>query len=149
MRILVIHGPNLNLLGEREPEIYGSFSLDDINKKLKKIAKENKIEITIIQSNHEGDIVDVIGNARDITDAIIINPTSVDVPIEVPIVYAVITALIHKTNKENASNIITFIERLDNESQFFYFISIRDKFPEVIANAKYIEWMNKNKEYLM
>ena len=82
-------------------------------------------------------------------DAIIINPTSVDVPIEVPIVYAVITALIHKTNKENVSNIITFIERLDNESQFFYFISIRDKFPEVIANTKYIEWMNKNKEYLM
>ncbi|MDP8263285.1 MAG: type II 3-dehydroquinate dehydratase [Candidatus Ancaeobacter aquaticus] len=76
MRILVIHGPNLNLLGEREPEIYGSFSLDDINKKLKKIAKENKIEITIIQSNHEGDIVDVIGNARDITDAIIINPAA-------------------------------------------------------------------------
>lgn len=76
MRILVIHGPNLNLLGEREPEVYGKVSLAQINANLKKLAKENKAEITIMQSNHEGDIVDVIGNAKGAADVIIINPAA-------------------------------------------------------------------------
>lgn len=76
MRILVIHGPNLNLLGEREPEVYGKVSLAQINANLKKLAKENRAEITIMQSNHEGDIVDVIGNAKGAADVIIINPAA-------------------------------------------------------------------------
>jgi len=76
MRILVIHGPNLNLLGEREPEVYGKESLAQINASLKKLAKEDKAEITIMQSNHEGDIVDMIGNAKGAADVIIINPAA-------------------------------------------------------------------------
>ncbi|HRZ87029.1 MAG TPA: type II 3-dehydroquinate dehydratase [bacterium] len=76
MRILVIHGPNLNLLGDREPEVYGTVSLAQINASLKKLAKEHKADITIMQSNHEGDIVDMIGNAKRSADAIIINPAA-------------------------------------------------------------------------
>ncbi|MFC2149625.1 type II 3-dehydroquinate dehydratase [Candidatus Auribacterota bacterium] len=76
MKILVIHGPNLNLLGDREPEHYGKLSLGDINKMIKEMAKEHKTDVTIFQSNHEGDIVDVIGNAKKNVDAILINPAA-------------------------------------------------------------------------
>ena len=82
-------------------------------------------------------------------DAIITNPYSVDIPLEIPIVYATITALIHKTKRETIDNIITFIERVGIEFQTFYFISIREKFPEAMANEKYIKWMNKNKDYIL
>lgn len=73
-RILVIHGPNLNLLGKREPKIYGKFSLEKINKSLLVLAKKNKAKLNIVQSNHEGDIVDLFGRTKDKFDAIIINP---------------------------------------------------------------------------
>ena len=76
-KILVVHGPNLNLLGERETSVYGASTLVQIDEKLGKIAKENKVEIVSFQSNHEGAIVDVIGKAR--TDgfcAIVINPAA-------------------------------------------------------------------------
>ncbi|MFA6280944.1 MAG: type II 3-dehydroquinate dehydratase [Candidatus Omnitrophota bacterium] len=72
--ILVIHGPNLHLLGKREPKIYGKFSLDDINKTLKEKAKENKIAIDIMQSNSEGDIVEKITKSK--YDMLIINPAA-------------------------------------------------------------------------
>jgi len=75
-KILVIHGPNLNLLGKREPEIYGKFCLEEINKKLKKLAKEKKVGVEILQSNHEGEIVDAIGSAPKKYDAIVINPAA-------------------------------------------------------------------------
>ncbi len=75
-KILVIHGPNLGLLGKREPEIYGKVSLQKINQELKNLAKKAKIAITIIQSNHEGEIVDIIGDARGKYDALIINPAA-------------------------------------------------------------------------
>lgn len=74
--ILVIHGPNLNLLGNREVNIYGKESLDDINKKLKKTAERLKVKLEIVQSNHEGEIVDLIGNAKKICKAILINPAA-------------------------------------------------------------------------
>ncbi|MFH1459579.1 MAG: type II 3-dehydroquinate dehydratase [Candidatus Omnitrophota bacterium] len=74
--ILVIHGPNLNLLGTREPEIYGNVTLEHINKKIKEWAKQNRVGIEIIQSNHEGDIVDKIGQAQDSFDLILINPAA-------------------------------------------------------------------------
>ncbi|MCM8766076.1 MAG: type II 3-dehydroquinate dehydratase [Candidatus Omnitrophica bacterium] len=73
-RILVIHGPNLNLLGKREPEIYGKISLSQINKALKEMAKERGVEIDIVQSNHEGEIVELIGRAEKKFSGIVINP---------------------------------------------------------------------------
>jgi 3-dehydroquinate dehydratase-2 len=73
-KILVIHGPNLNLLGRREPEVYGNITLDEINQKLKELAQEKQIELEIIQTNHEGEIVDKIGKTD--ANAIIINPAA-------------------------------------------------------------------------
>lgn len=75
MKILVIHGPNLNLLGSRETEIYGNQSLDEINSSLRELAKELRVELTIHQSNHEGEIVDLIQNSKDCS-AILINPAA-------------------------------------------------------------------------
>ena len=75
-KILVIHGPNLNLLGQREPKVYGKVTLEAINKELKKIAKKNKVSLMIKQSNHEGEIVDLIGKARLKFNAILINPAA-------------------------------------------------------------------------
>ena len=75
-KILLIHGPNLNLLGKREPNIYGKYSLDKINKSLLKIAVKEKIQLKIVQSNHEGKIVDLLGKAKGKFGAIIINPAA-------------------------------------------------------------------------
>jgi 3-dehydroquinate dehydratase-2 len=75
MKILVIHGPNLNLLGSRESEIYGTQTLDEINTSLKRLATELGVELTIKQSNHEGEIVELIQNSRDYS-ALIINPAA-------------------------------------------------------------------------
>lgn len=76
-KILVIHGPNLNLLGQREVEVYGTVTIEKINKELKKIAKNNKVTIEILQSNHEGEIVDLIGKAKkNKVSAILINPAA-------------------------------------------------------------------------
>lgn len=75
-KILVIHGPNLNLLGQREPGIYGRVTLDAINRELTKVAKKRKVSLVIKQSNHEGKIVDLIGRAKKIFSAILINPAA-------------------------------------------------------------------------
>ncbi len=75
-KILVIHGPNLNLLGTREPDIYGKITLDTINTKLKELAKDNDVELEIFQSNHEGEIVEKIGKARGNIRVILINPAA-------------------------------------------------------------------------
>ena len=73
-KILVINGPNLNLLGKRETDIYGDESIDSINAELKRIAKDEKADIEFFQSNHEGDIVDKINGAD--ADGILINPAA-------------------------------------------------------------------------
>ena len=75
MKILVINGPNLNLLGTRESDIYGTMTLEDINVSLQKLAKELNVELMISQSNHEGEIVDLIHNAKDYA-ALVINPAA-------------------------------------------------------------------------
>ncbi len=74
MKIIVIHGPNLNLLGTREPEHYGSMTLKKINNMIMQYAKKEKIEIDIFNSNHEGEIIDIIHGAIETIDGIIINP---------------------------------------------------------------------------
>jgi len=73
-KYLIIHGPNLNLLGKREPEIYGSTSLADINTRLNEFAKIYNIELEIIQSNSEGVIIDALHNGMDKVNGVVINP---------------------------------------------------------------------------
>jgi len=75
-KILVIHGPNLDLLGSREPQIYGRVTLKQINEELKKIARTKKIQLKIVQSNHEGEIVDLIGKDRNKYAGLLINPAA-------------------------------------------------------------------------
>lgn len=76
-KVLVLHGPNLNLLGARQPEVYGHEALDDINSALYEQARLGGWDITCRQSNHEGELIDAIQAARlDGTAAIIINPAA-------------------------------------------------------------------------
>ena len=72
-KILVMNGPNLNLLGTREPEIYGSLTLADIHERLRQRANEADLDIEFMQSNHEGMLVDAIQRARRTVDYIILN----------------------------------------------------------------------------
>jgi 3-dehydroquinate dehydratase II len=74
LRVLVLHGPNLNLLGEREPEVYGRTRLADIDRELKQLGGELGIRVETFQSNSEGDIVTRIQKARGKVDALLINP---------------------------------------------------------------------------
>jgi 3-dehydroquinate dehydratase-2 len=74
LRILVIHGPNLNLLGTREPEVYGTTTLAEIDASLTAAAKEAECELECFQSNHEGILIDRIQEARGWADGILINP---------------------------------------------------------------------------
>jgi 3-dehydroquinate dehydratase-2 len=74
MKILVLHGPNLNLLGTREPEIYGSATLEEINGRIDALGKELGVETAFAQSNHEGELVQRIQDARSTCQAIVINP---------------------------------------------------------------------------
>lgn len=73
---LVINGPNINMLGKREPEVYGNKSFDDLNKFILETADRYNVSVSLFQSNHEGDIVDKIQEAPDLFDAIIINPAA-------------------------------------------------------------------------
>lgn len=73
-KILVLHGPNLNLLGLREPEVYGRTTLDDISQSLGQMAAAEGVELRFIQSNHEGVLIDAIYDARTWADGLLINP---------------------------------------------------------------------------
>ena len=71
--VLLVHGPNLNLLGQREPEIYGSATLDDYVRETTRLAETLGLELESFQSNHEGEIVDLIHGARGRVDAMVVN----------------------------------------------------------------------------
>lgn len=74
MKIRVIQGPNINMLGKREPEIYGLMSMEEIHENMRKVAEQANIEIEFFQSNYEGEIIDKIQECVGTCDAIIINP---------------------------------------------------------------------------
>jgi 3-dehydroquinate dehydratase-2 len=74
MKILILHGPNLNLFGRREPHIYGTTTLAEINQMLEKLAKELKVELAIKQSNHEGELLDFLHKHMDSAAGAVINP---------------------------------------------------------------------------
>lgn len=76
MKILVINGPNINMLGIREPSLYGSQNYDVLCKKIMAYAEDNSMEVELFQSNHEGDIVDKIQQAYGVFDGIVINPAA-------------------------------------------------------------------------
>ncbi len=74
MQILVLHGPNLNLFGRREPQIYGTMTLAEINQRLEALARSLKVELVIVQSNHEGALVDALHEHIDKAAGAVINP---------------------------------------------------------------------------
>lgn len=74
MQILVLHGPNLNLLGTREPEVYGYETLADVDKALQELASSRSAKLKILQSNHEGVLIDAVHEAREWAGGVLINP---------------------------------------------------------------------------
>ena len=72
--ILILNGPNLNLLGTREPQVYGNHRLEDINKALTSRAAELGVQVRCFQSNHEGALIDALHEARDWADGVVFNP---------------------------------------------------------------------------
>ena len=75
-KILLIHGPNLSLLGNREVDVYGRTTIDTINREMAHYAAQKKVALKIVQSDHEGEIVSLIGKAKGKFDAILINPAA-------------------------------------------------------------------------
>lgn len=74
MRILVLHGPNLNLLGKREPEIYGTVTLEEIDRRCADLSRDLGVEVMCLQSNHEGELVQMVQDAMGTCQALVINP---------------------------------------------------------------------------
>ncbi len=72
--ILLLHGPNLNLLGTRQPEVYGRMTLDDVNAAIKRHLEPYAVEIRVYQSNHEGELIDTLHGARNWADGVVFNP---------------------------------------------------------------------------
>ena len=75
-KILVINGPNLDMLGQKDPSLYGSFTLDDLNQKIMDFAAKNNMEVKCMQSNFEGEIIEALHKAKENYEGIIINPAA-------------------------------------------------------------------------
>ncbi len=105
LKILVLHGPNLNLLGRREPAIYGTMTLAQIDEKLRKLADELNVELVIVQSNHEGVLIDTFQQHMDDADGAIINAAGYSMN-SVPI-HDVIKAMPFPTIEVHISNLAT------------------------------------------
>jgi 3-dehydroquinate dehydratase-2 len=74
VRFLVVHGPNLNLLGSREPDVYGTTTLDEIDTSLARVAGDNGHDVETFQSNHEGELIDKLQQAGPAVDGVLLNP---------------------------------------------------------------------------
>ena len=74
MKILMLHGPNLNLLGTREPEVYGTMTLDELNSRLVESGKSLNVDVVCQQSNHEGVLIDALHDARKWAEGVVLNP---------------------------------------------------------------------------
>lgn len=74
MRIAVVHGPNLRLLGRREPEVYGTATLDDVDRMVEALGEELGVEVETFQSNHEGELLDFVDEASKRVDGFLVNP---------------------------------------------------------------------------
>ena len=74
MQVLVLHGPNLNLLGEREPDVYGGMTLDEIDQRLVALGRELGADVRTMQSNHEGALIDALHDARAWANGVVFNP---------------------------------------------------------------------------
>jgi len=101
-KILVIHGPNLDLLGTREPGIYGKTTLGEINRQLRELARKRKVSLKIVQSSYEGQIVELIGKSKSKFAGLLINPaayTHTSVAIRDAIVASgILTVEVHLSN---------------------------------------------------
>lgn len=73
-QLLLLHGPNLNLLGTREPEVYGRMTLEDINQRVQEYVKKYRVDMRAEQSNHEGALIDILHIARNWADGVVFNP---------------------------------------------------------------------------